>query len=177
MDTTYKYICRLSNIQRFQGRKLLAPYSVADHTLRVIFLSLRIADETSADAELCMQLALAHDFDEAFTGDIPAPVKKDLQLDEHKLKKIMSSAGVDLLKSPLIYHNLTYIEIYHDIVKLADMLECFITCSYEIERGNISLTNCYNNLLPKIEDSINNRLRLKKDSYIRALFEKAKKDA
>ena len=61
----------LHRVRRFQTSHLLEPMSVAEHSLRVGFLYTYLGGkETIA--------AFGHDLEEAITGDIPGPIKKEL---------------------------------------------------------------------------------------------------
>lgn len=66
-----KMAMRLHRVQRFQTHHMLEPMSVAAHSLRVGMLYAYLGGtETVA--------AFAHDLEEAITGDLPSPIKKDL---------------------------------------------------------------------------------------------------
>lgn len=172
VDNSYNFICKLSNIPRFQGCHLLAPYSVAEHTLRVIYLVSRMLDETDYTQEEKSRLtrvAMMHDFEESMTGDIPSLYKDQLDISSYRvLKMIQKETGIP---NDYIVNHLCKNE---NIIEIADKLECFITTSYELERGNISMKRSFNNLKEYLKTLI-----IDKDGpflYIRTLYYKAIKD-
>ncbi len=150
-DKSYKFICRLSNVQRFQGRSLTAKYSVADHSFRVAYIAMRLTDSVALSSYTkfkVLQKALMHDFEEALLGDIPSPYKKYLGSDYTKAAKtaIIEETGlpehyVDLwetAKDKLVAEG--------EIVELADKLELFVTAAFEVESGNLRLMDVFNQL-------------------------------
>lgn len=66
-----KLAMNLHNIRRFQTHRLQVPKSVAEHSFRVAAIY-----DFLGGTEL--MAALCHDIEEAITGDVPSPVKKDL---------------------------------------------------------------------------------------------------
>jgi 5'-deoxynucleotidase YfbR-like HD superfamily hydrolase len=67
-----KLALRLHRVRRFQTHHLLEPMSVAEHSLRVASLYSYLGGKE-------LLAAMAHDLEEAITGDLPSPIKKDLQ--------------------------------------------------------------------------------------------------
>lgn len=67
----------LSRISRFVGHTVF-PYSVAQHSMLVAQLSSR-ETQVAHDIKRRKLLALLHDADEAYTSDIPSPVKQLLK--------------------------------------------------------------------------------------------------
>ena len=67
-----KLALNLHNIRRFPTHRLMQPKSVAEHSFRVGALYAYLGG-TEIIAALC------HDIEEAITGDLPSPIKKDLQ--------------------------------------------------------------------------------------------------
>lgn len=62
----------LHNVQRFQTHRLQIPKSVAEHSFRVGALYSFLGGKE-------LKPAFFHDLEEAITGDLPSPIKKDLQ--------------------------------------------------------------------------------------------------
>lgn len=149
-DKTYKFMCRLSNVQRFQGRAISAQYSVADHTMRVVYLAMRLADECGLDVntEKVMKQALFHDFEESLLGDIPGPYKKYIKQEYQKAAKEAIRSEVRLPREYLhAWENCKdRLTVEGEIVEIADKLECFITCAYELEQGNNKLRDTFEQL-------------------------------
>ncbi len=67
-----KLALNLVNIRRFQTHRLLAERNVAEHSFRagMIYAFLGGVEPIAM---------FAHDIEEALTGDLPSPIKKDLQ--------------------------------------------------------------------------------------------------
>ncbi len=176
-DNIYKRIAQLSNVNRFQGRALTAPYNVSSHSFRVTYLVHRIIEEKYQlgliKVEEYLEIVLAamyHDIEEATISDIPAPYKKYLTLNKEELfnkEYICSDTNLhNFIKdsqSKLKNHS----DLAYEILDLADGLESLITCSFEIERGNVSLLRCYEELKEKLKDVV------QKYPYALHLYQKA----
>lgn len=179
MDKMYKFACRLSNIERFQGRCMQARYSVADHSYRVALLTMRMCDEWRApglDSDLALRIALLHDLEESGLGDVPSPFKKYFTDYDNAAHNFL----VNEVELPSVYLN-TKAQYGNDtlegkIVKLADAVECFITASYEIERGNVGLRACFDELQAGFETP-STRTFLTNFPYVEVLVAKAVADA
>lgn len=73
-----KLALNLVNIRRFQTHRLLAERNVAEHSFRMGMIYAYLGG-----VELLA--AFGHDLEEAVTGDLPSPIKKDLQgLDKYE---------------------------------------------------------------------------------------------
>jgi len=65
--------------------------SIAEHTLKVAFIALKIAKETEgADQLKTLKMALIHDLPEAVTSDIPKPIKE--KMNGEKMKEVTIEA-------------------------------------------------------------------------------------
>lgn len=67
-----KLALRLHRVQRFQTHHLVEPMSVAEHSFRVGMLYAYLGGKEP-------YAAFGHDLEEAATGDLPSPIKKELQ--------------------------------------------------------------------------------------------------
>lgn len=67
-----KLALNLHNVNRFQAHRMLQPKSVAEHSLRVGAIYNYLGGNE-------LMPALFHDLEESITGDLPSPIKKDLQ--------------------------------------------------------------------------------------------------
>lgn len=67
-----KLALNLVNIRRFQTHRLLAERNVAEHSFRMASIYAYLGGREIISAML-------HDIEESITGDLPSPVKKDLQ--------------------------------------------------------------------------------------------------
>jgi 5'-deoxynucleotidase YfbR-like HD superfamily hydrolase len=67
-----KLSLNLHNILRFQTHRLQSPKSVAEHSFRMGMIYAYLGGKE-------LIAAFGHDAEEALTGDLPSPIKKDLQ--------------------------------------------------------------------------------------------------
>src|ERR1700682_1887007 len=67
-----KLSLNLHNIRRFQTHRLQIPKSVAEHSFRMGLIYAYLGGKE-------LIAAFGHDIEEAITGDIPSPVKRDIQ--------------------------------------------------------------------------------------------------
>lgn len=67
-----KLAFNLHRVQRFQTSHMLEPMSVAEHSFRVGMLYMYLGGKEPI-------AAFGHDLEESITGDIPGPIKKDIQ--------------------------------------------------------------------------------------------------
>lgn len=173
-DKFYTFICRLSNINRFAGTRLLAPYTVAEHSFRVAILAMSIAEDynnrndNKISIESVLKKALLHDLEESLFSDIPSPYKKYIEA-EVPYKKFAEKA----IAKEILENHFNKDEIIDnwkndktgpcgEVIKIADMLELAVTASYELERGNTSLRDALADCKQWIE---NNEKILKKYPY------------
>jgi len=121
---------RLSYVQRWGIVPKIRPQSVAEHSYYVALYTMRICDILKVLPEIKVQAvsyALVHDMAEAFTADIPSPLKKrlsDYEGAEKAVKKWMlgdTSNPDAMVKS---------------IVKIADLLDAVVWLTEEESMGN-----------------------------------------
>ncbi len=67
---------RLGEVDRWQIVRTTKSQNVAEHSFMVVLLSLRLAESVGTSRDHVMCAALLHDAEEAWTGDIPSPVKQ-----------------------------------------------------------------------------------------------------
>ena len=72
---------RLCEVERWQIVRTTKNQNVAEHTFIVTLLALKLADATGVMRDQVMQAALFHDAEEAWTGDIPSPMKQFINKD------------------------------------------------------------------------------------------------
>lgn len=83
----------LSHVPRWTIIDTTKPQTVGEHTFRVVAICLYIINElrninVTVDREYVLTKAITHDIEEAKSGDIPTPYKKNLQqfgFDEHEV--------------------------------------------------------------------------------------------
>jgi len=120
---------------------VLNPESVADHTFRVVLLSMVLGDLRRLDVEKMMKLAIIHDLGESLTGDI-TPMdtdrKKTKERDESNAIKELFDCLPETLKE-------NYLQLWNElcagssaeskIVSEVDKLEMALQASEYIEEG------------------------------------------
>ncbi len=155
----------LAHVRRFNNRPLLFPESVAEHSFYVahftqIICWLLSQKKIEVDAQKAISMALIHDSEEGFSGDILNPFK-------HFNEKIASAIGeVNEETIGLMFEEVPkklssdLIDLWHEeqkrdsiesqIVKLADSLSLVSKCFEEIESGNSNFHEIYRREIKKI---------------------------
>jgi len=165
----------LNNLIRWNDSKRNKNETVAHHTFLVIWFT-RILVENLFDSEdhqiklEITTLALFHDFDEAFTGDILHPFKyNDFNGEEirrlireycdHRVNtKYKHWTKTDtLFRDNIISDN--HPKIYHMIVKVADWLSMVFYVRKEIKLGNQDMKENYLFCIQKMKTSVEACLR------------------
>jgi len=85
-------IGKLKNVKRsgWVREGMANPESVAEHTFRVCFLVLILAEELKIDEHKLLKMALVHDLEEAVTGDpVTQRGAKDIGQHDHKMEKLL----------------------------------------------------------------------------------------
>ncbi|MEE9586191.1 MAG: HD domain-containing protein [Nitrososphaerales archaeon] len=117
------------------------PESVADHTFRLVLLSMLLGDLRGLDTEKMMKLAVIHDLGESLTGDLtPMDVEKieTKEKDEDTaMEEVLSNLPTKLRES--------YLKLWRDLcsrsskeaklVSEADKLEMALQASEYMEEG------------------------------------------
>lgn len=103
-------ILALSHVPRWGIVRTIRQQSVADHSYRVAFIAMEIADRSGIPVTTTLiQYALTHDVEESVTGDIPTIVKR------------RTREWVPIVEEPSYIRHGSLREVR--IVKLADILE------------------------------------------------------
>lgn len=100
---------RMADIKRWHIVQMNQKQSVAEHSFFVTLLVMRIAGAIGAPVGRCVQCALLHDAEEAWTGDIPSPLNTGNSL---PIKEMMGDMYID---------NIAPITRY--VVKICDLAE------------------------------------------------------
>jgi len=100
---------RLADIKRWHIVRMDQKQSVAEHCYFVSLLAMRLASAIGAPVGRCVQYALLHDAPEAWTGDIPSPLKDGPRL---PVAEMMGDMNVDGI-APITYA----------VVKVCDIAE------------------------------------------------------
>lgn len=167
-NALYKWSTRLSSIKRFNGQKLAAEYSVADHCFRVAMLAMIFVDEYNLtrgkdeqiSSEEVLRKALIHDIEESFFGDIPSPAKNITKEFKAAYKTVSKKAmKEEILLGVSEELASKYYKLWEqdkagesgEVVILADMLEAFATVAYEVKRGNFIVGKILTNYIDDFE--------------------------
>lgn len=148
----------LAHVKRFNNRPLLFPESVAEHSFYVAHFTQLICwllekKKVGVDTKKAISMALIHDSEEGFSGDILNPFK-------HFNEKIASAIReVNEETIGLMFEDLPkeiskdLIDLWHEeqkresiesqVVKLADSLSLLSKCFEEIEAGNSNFHEIY----------------------------------
>jgi len=103
---------RLGEIERWHIVRMNKPQSVAEHSYFVTLLAMRLATVIGVPVGKVVHYALLHDAEEAWTGDIPSPVKRLVDKQGIPIKEMMGDMYIE--------HPEVLIEY---VVKLADIAE------------------------------------------------------
>ncbi len=115
---------RLAEIKRWHIVSMNQKQSVAEHSYFVTLLAMRFSNAIGAPVGRTVQYALLHDAEEAWTGDIPSPVKQYVDKGKVPIKEMMGDMAEDMVPhSPIVQH----------IVKICDMAE---SMKYLARHGN-----------------------------------------
>lgn len=156
----------LSSIIRFSTRAKVINQSVADHSFFTTIISYLIAKMeekyncTKIDYEKLMGFATFHDFPESLSGDIVRDFKKRSQEFETLYDKICDITVADITKdnphSETIMRNCSGMGtdcIEGQIVKYSDIIDPFIYCINEMNLGNKTMEDVYNNCIKILDNS------------------------
>jgi len=118
LDFSLTEVMRLSNIKRWGIIEMSREQSVAEHSYNVAMISMAIYKNLEFDSPInesqLICWALYHDLPELYTGDIPTPVKKYLDLDSFDNEVLPLYAGIKQLHRD---------SVIDQIVKAADYIE------------------------------------------------------
>ena len=148
----------LAHVKRFNNRPLLFPESVAEHSFYTAHFTQIICwllsnKKIKVDSQKAISMALIHDSEEGFSGDILNPFKhfndkiasairevneETVGLMFEELPKELSSDLIDLW-----HEEQKRGSIESQVVKLADSLSLISKCFEEIEAGNSNFHEIY----------------------------------
>lgn len=148
----------LAHVKRFNNRPLLFPESVAEHSFYVAHYTQLICwllnqKKVKVDTEKAVSMALIHDSEEGFSGDILNPFKHF----NHRISRAIAEVNEETVG--LMFEELPkelskhLIDLWHEeqrresiesqVVKLADSLSLISKCFEEIEAGNSNFHEIY----------------------------------
>lgn len=157
----------LASVKRFNNRPVHFPESVAEHSYYVahythLLCSLLEDRGTSVDTKKALSMALVHDAEEGFSGDILNPFK-------HFNEKVSNAiAEVNEETIGLMFEELPkkaaqqLIDLWHEeqkreslesqIVKVADTLSLISKCYEEMQAGNTFFQEIYKKQLQGLKN-------------------------
>lgn len=157
----------LAHVVRFNGKPQQFPESVAEHSFYVTYFTsillhfLKKAQEEIDEAK-ALKIALVHDMEEAFSGDILTPFKHY----NEKITEVIRQVNRDTI--PMMFEDLPkdlsleLIELWTEdaeqsskeaeVVKLADKLSLLSKCYEETKVGNGYFQPIYERELEKLKD-------------------------
>ena len=156
---TWDAFQRLNVIKRFTGRSTTNHDDVAGHTLRVIMIANRLAEEfphSGLDKSLIMEMAMVHDIEESLFGDVPSRFKHYLKDYKESAKTAIESEELLPYHLKIAYNMLQTKCLEADVVKMADNLDGFIFVTKERSRGNREIDSWYNKLFLYFESNRSN---------------------
>lgn len=131
----------LSDMKRYNNRIRVKDESIAEHSFFVAYNILKIGYDYKLPANIineAVSMAIAHDFPEVFTSDLPHDCKKR----HPKLKEILSEIEIEFINSEMPelatqYEALTKNNSLSSLlVELADAISVLQYCNREISLGN-----------------------------------------
>ena len=156
----------LAHVVRFNNRPQHFPESVAEHSFYVAYIVLIICNllakkKIKVDNKKALSMALVHDAEEAFSGDILTPFKHFnekmagaiREVNRQMIQEIFTDLPKDL--------NSELVELWNEenaaetteaqIVKTADKLQLLSKTFEEIKAGNTYFEDIYKNQLTKLK--------------------------
>ncbi len=139
MNLTINDILLAQNIHRWTIVATKTDQSLAEHTFNVVMIARAIASEAEVPDANIIKYALDHDLDEIFTGDIPSPAKKRMDI-----------------KTEYNGKNWEYLsEVERIIVKMADLMDALLFIKY--------------NHLDRHGKAVYERMRVTVDEYLEGM--------
>lgn len=142
-----KLMRKLAHVPRWTVVQTIQEESVAEHSYKVSCYSLAFGRSLRFNAAKLghlMAMALAHDLEEAITGDIPSPV----EFDKRKYRNQANNIDGNWWKINQLPDGVK--KELGAVVKLADLLDMYLFLRREIHLGNSSVTDLSNSLKAKL---------------------------
>ncbi|MEX0616804.1 MAG: YfbR-like 5'-deoxynucleotidase [Candidatus Woykebacteria bacterium] len=156
----------LAHVTRFNNRPQHFPESVAEHSFYVAYITqvlcwLLEERKIKVDTKKALQMALIHDQEEGFSGDILNPFKHFNQKVYNAIKEVnKETIGMMFEDLPektaedfvaLWREETERASIESQIVKIADILSLISKCYEEIEAGNNYFSQIYKKELKNLK--------------------------
>lgn len=131
----------LGDMKRYNNRIKIKSESIAEHSFFVAYNILRIGYEYKINSNIineAVSIAIAHDYPEVFTSDLPHDCKQKYP----ELKSILSKIELNFIKEEMPELFDQYNKLLNEksittlLVILADAISVLQYCNREIELGN-----------------------------------------
>lgn len=170
---------RVANVQRYSTVPTIHKESVAEHTFYVTLLSFKLAVAAGANIEKTLTIAMAHDLDEAFSGDMPRPFKYySRDGNDDTLKRFLDATCHHMMQRTLEDDDVELLMAWEDskagsleaqIVKFADLWSCLLFAYRERLLGSSTFAD---QVLDRAPDNFNAIVWDKKlQPYVKELLE------
>jgi len=156
----------LAHVTRFNNRPQHFPESVAEHSFYVAYFTLIICSllakkKIKVDTKKALAMAIVHDAEEGFSGDILNPFKHFnekvygaiAEVNREMVKEMFVELPEDLQKWLVSLWNQEAAEetLESQIVKVADKLQLLSKCFEEIQAGNNYFEEIYKEQLSSLK--------------------------
>jgi 5'-deoxynucleotidase YfbR-like HD superfamily hydrolase len=157
----------LAHIMRFSAHPQHFPESVAEHSFYTAYFTLVLCrmlerEGEKIDTAKAMSMALVHDTEEMFSGDILGPFKhhsSEVKEAVHKVNlELIHDAFEGLRKDVASYLVALWSEegrgesMEAQVVKMADRLSLLSKCAEEVKAGNSFFENIYDTQLKQLAE-------------------------
>lgn len=136
---------RLANVQRYSTVPTIHKESVAEHSYFVALFAWEVASFIGADTGQTVRIAIAHDLDEAFSGDMPRPFKYREAVLKLWLNGVCRDAMLDAFgEDSHVYdawEDSKDKSLEAQIVKFSDLLTCLLFAYRERHLGSTTFAN------------------------------------
>lgn len=151
MNHYLAYLYRLQHIERWSLMRNTDSENVAEHSFHVALLAHALGTisreifKRDVDPNALIAYALFHDATEAFTGDIPTPVKHHnprilanfREIEDMAAERLLTMVPAELrdVYAPLVARSPDDPELAR-LLKAADLLDAYLKCISETSAGN-----------------------------------------
>lgn len=164
-DNFYANIYKLAYITRYSGMPRIKDESVAEHSFFVASLVIKLHEVYDFDIGTAIQMAVVHDWAEAFIGDITHITKvnyPELSQAAHLAEKKSIKQFVPRIYNMLCrYNNQSTVEA--KVVAMADVIQVAQYAENEVKLGNtgymIDVANSAYKRLEQLKEQLNEHKR------------------
>ena len=157
----------LAHVIRFSSWPQHFPESVAEHSFFTAYFTSILCylikqQGISINTEKAIQMALIHDMEETFSGDILGPFKHYSPALNESIRKVSEETITDVFNDLPEALQEAYIALWKEegvgesiesqVVKVADKLSLITKCAEEMKAGNDYMTPIYEENLKKLKE-------------------------